>query len=267
MKISNRIVFFLTFVSVGSFILATYVESVKVTEFFVQNRTLLENDSERLILATTIVNRNDGSDAFLQKEPILYSEFENENASGTLSIYMISLFSKQEHTNLIAFYLEDIRVFSEDVLLDDNDQVIIQMSLTFNEFFLIGQSELNQTVEIFITLYNDHQKLILIEIDKLLTQKPNLAIIELEFSYLNSNQDKFIFFDIKQNNLQKIILNEMQIYEKYRNNYFDHPSVIYDEQLLNDFQSLDVYYIYHFGIYISIIGMSVYFLFFKGKKN
>jgi hypothetical protein len=264
-KFIYQIVFLLV-VALGSFLLATYVESAKVTDFIVNERSRIEEDDHRLLLATAIANGQDGSDAFILKQPDLMIEIESVNVNVHIQFYSLSLFDHENQTNVWAIYLNHLTIQDELVNVDGDDYNLIQVSLTFNQSITLGETLTNTTLETFITLYTNQQKLLFIETDRLLERYPQLLIQHLHFSYPLSNGDSTSFYSLSPQELDNVQWKHESLFSMYEDNYADSPDIIYDETLLVSLQSLNHYYLSHFTVYI-IIGVLTYVFFFRKRKQ
>jgi hypothetical protein len=260
-------IIFVLIVALGSFLLATYVESAKVTDFIVNERSRIEEDDHRLLLATAIANGQDGSDAFILKQPDLMIEIESINLNVHIHFYSLSLFNHDNQTNVWAIYLNHLTIQDELANVDGDDYNLIQVSLTFNQSITLGETLTNTTLETFITLYTNEQKLLFIETDRLLERYPQLLIQHLHFSYPLSNGDSTSFYSLSPQELDDVQWNPESLFSMYENSYADSPDIIYDETLLVSLQSLNHYYLSHFTVYIIIIGVLTYVFFFRKRKQ
>jgi hypothetical protein len=264
MVMNLKIVGFVVLASFGSFLLATYVEAAKVTDFIQHKREAIEDDSERLILATAIANRNDGSDAFILKQPFLDRLVESPSLQARIRIYALSLFTQNESTDVLALFIDDLVINDNEALLDNDGFHIVNVTLGFNQAIKLNSNTPDNSFETFVTLYTNEQKLILIELDELLNKYPTLKITSMMFSYTLQNQQQSTFESIDEEGL--VNLDQFQLFQPYGSSYLISQEILYDPTLLSSLEGLNHYYISHFSVYIAIVSILTYALFFQKKK-
>ena len=261
------VLIFVVAVSIGSFLLATYVESAKITDFIVQQREKIEQDPHKLLLATAIANRNDGSDAFILKEPLVDVQIQTSQISAQVQVYALALFDGTSYGNAMALFINDVEITDDLSVFDDQDNHLLYADIGFNQPIRLGSQEVTSSVETFITLYTNQQKLMIIELDSWLEKYPSLAFQSMSLSYGIQNSLRTTFYDFNSNELDTMSLNSFLIYSEYDNNFVNDDRVVYDETLLPALRALNSYYISHFAVYLVIVGIFTYTLFFREKKS
>jgi hypothetical protein len=264
MKEYWKLSLFVMAIGIGSFLLATYVEAAKVTDFIQHQREAIEDDSERLILATAIANRNDQSDAFILKQPFLDRVVESSNLKARIRIYALNLFTQSESTDVLALFINDLVINDNEAFLDNDGFHIVNVTLGFNQAIKLNSNTPDSSFETFVTLYTNEQKLILIELDELLNKYPTLKITSMIFSYTLQNQQQSTFESIDEEGL--VNLDQFQLFQPYGSSYLISQEILYDPTLLSSLEGLNHYYISHFSVYIAIVSILTYALFFKKRK-
>ena len=260
------VLIFVVAVSMVSFLLATYVESAKITDFIVQQREKIEQDPHKLLLATAIANRHDGSDAFILKEPLVDVQVQSSQIDAQIQVYALAMFDDTSYGNAMGIFINDLDVRDELSVFDDQDNHLLYADIGFNQTIRLGEEDTTSSVETFITLYTNEQKLIIIELDGLLDNYPTLAFESLSLSYGIQNGLRTTFYTLNEDDLNAIPLNSFLIYNNYDRNYSNDQRIVYDETLLPALLALNSYYISHFAVYITIVGILTYTLFFRDKK-
>jgi hypothetical protein len=259
-------IIFILLVASGSFLLATYVESAKVTDFILNERSRIEEDDQRLLLATAIANRNDGSDAFIIKQPLLSVEIIESNIQAEIDFYSLSLFNDNDQTNVWALYLNQLTIEDSIAMLDQDDYHVVQVSLIFNQTINLGNTPTNTSLETFTTLYSNRQKLILIELDSLLEQYPQLQLQGIIFSYVLEDGSSNNFYTLSPIELDVVQWESENLYARYQNQFQTSSDIVYDATLLQSLTHLNYYYLTHFSVYLVLVGTVTYMVFFRKRK-
>lgn len=267
MNLKVKLILFVCGVAIGSFLLATYVESAKLADFIVQQQERIEDDSHSVILATAIANRMDGSDAFLLKEPVVNQNVVTDTLTASLQFYALAMFHDSSQVNALAIMVNHLTITDEFALLDDQNNHLLYVDIGFNQSIRLGSQDVAHTKETFITLYSNEQKLIIIELDTLIQNYPTLAFVAMDFSYGTLNNVPTYFYTLTEEQIQSIVLSSFFIYSQFETTYWLDPRIAYDVTLLPSLRALNSYYISHFSVYILFVGVLTYVFFFKKKQS
>ena len=134
-KISFKIVLFLFLVSIGSYLLATYVEAAKTSDFLINQQQRIENDKHGLVLATAIANGHGDYDAFIFKEPLRNLQINEDAIQMDIDFYRLVYVKDNMYTFNLAMLISNLNIEPNwAALIDGYHQ--IKVEIIFNQSVL-----------------------------------------------------------------------------------------------------------------------------------
>jgi hypothetical protein len=263
-KISFKIVLFLFLVSIGSYLLATYVEAAKTSDFLINQQQRIENDKHGLVLATAIANGHGDYDAFVFKEPLLNLQINEDAIQMDMDVYRLVYQKDNIFTFNLAILMTNVNLEpNAGLLIDDEHQIKIE--IIFNQSITVNNAIQNEFLETPISLYSDEEKLAIFEVNSLITNFPSLLISSIQIGYVNMNNSIQYVYQLTEQQLNAIQLNQV-IQNNLSIDVLSSDDVVYDATLLTSLRQLNSYYLSHFSVYIILVLTSGYLIFLKPKK-
>lgn len=262
-KKSIFIPLFLSFTIVGSILLTLYVESATISDFLTNHKDEIQDDPHRLILTTAIVNANDGSDAFLLKEPLLAKSIATSEVLADISFYALGYVRDDQIEEALVILVNNFDIL-EDWAANNVTESIVTIELTFDQPIQINQQSKQEFIETMLPLYTDDQKLAIFEVSAILERYPFLKIESLRINYRDMNSQINPIVELSE--VERSLIQWQTL--KFSEDWTSIQSVadyIYDPSILVNFQKMDRYYLSHFSIYLLIVLSSAYFIFFRQK--
>ena len=250
--------------SIGSYLLATYVEAAKTSDFLINQQQRIEDDKHGLVLATALANGHGEYDAFVFEEPILNLQLDEDDIQMELDVYRLVYINDDIFTFNLAILMSNVTLEpNTGLLIDDEHQIKIE--IIFNQSITVNNAIQNEFIETPISLYSDEEKLAIFEVNSLLTNYPSLLISSMQIGYLNVNTSIQFVYQLTEQQLNAIQLNQI-ILNGVSIDAFEQEDVIYDPSLLTSLRQLNWYYVSHFSVYIGLVLTLGYLIFFKPKK-
>jgi hypothetical protein len=264
-RITSKIILYLIGISIGSFLLATYVEAAKTSDFLINQQERIEEDPHRLVLATAIANGHGDYDAFVFKEPLLNLQITDDAIQMDIDFYRLVYVKDNMYTFNLAMLITNLSIEPNGGLLIDGYHQI-KVEIIFNQSVMVNNAIQNEFIETPITLYKDEDKLAIFEVNSLIRDNPSLLINSMQIGYVNMNNSiqyvyQFTEPQLSAIQLNQVILNELPI------NVLSSDDVIYDASLLTNLRQLNSYYVSHFSVYIGLVLITGYLIFLKPKKS
>ncbi len=248
-----------------------------VVDFLRDQQSEVEGDPYKLIAVTAIANQHDGSDVYVQKNPIYTESFETNNHSADISIYPFVLFRENETNNFIAIIITDLEIDDPTAYLDDDEYHQIKADITFEDEITIGDYTASSFEETFATGYDDTTKLIFINTSLFNTTE----IRHINFSYTLDNEEDATLVNLANSTYENIDTNDLfdasfdrdlinvtssniYIANTYGTNP-DHSDLYHDANWLNILDSYNRYYIRNALYELIVILPLTYFMFFHSR--
>jgi hypothetical protein len=258
-------ILFIIGASFGSYLLATYVEAAKTSDFLINQQERIEEHPHRLILATAIANGHVDYDAFVFKDPLLNLQITDNAIQMDIDFYRLVYVKDNMYTFNLAMLITNLSIEPNGGLLIDGYHQI-KVEIIFNQSVMVNNAIQNEFIETPITLYKDEDKLAIFEVNSLIRDNPSLLINSMQIGYVNMNNSiqyvyQFTEPQLSAIQLNQVILNELPI------NVLSSDDVIYDASLLTNLRQLNSYYVSHFSVYIGLVLITGYLIFLKPKKS
>ncbi len=263
-RITSKIILYLIGVSIGSYLLATYVEAAKTSDFLINQKQRIEDDKHGLVLATALANGHGEYDAFVFEEPLLNLQIDEDDIQMELDVYRLVYINDDSFTFNLAILMSNVTFEpNTGLLIDDEHQIKIE--IIFNQSITVNNAIQNEFIETPISLYSDEEKLAIFEVNPLINNYPSLLISSMQIGYLNVNTSIQYVYQLTEQQLNaiqlnKIILNDLSI------DAYQRQDVVYDPSLLTSLRQLNWYYVSHFSVYIGLVLTLGYLIFLKPKK-
>lgn len=257
-------ILFIIGASFGSYLLATYVEAAKTSDFLINQQQRIEDDKHGLVLATAIANGHGDYDAFVFEEPLLNLQINEDTIQMELDVYRLVYLKDDIFTFNLAILMTNVTFEpNAGLLIDDEHQIRIE--IIFNQSITVNNANQNEFLETPISLYGDEEKLAIFEVNSLLTNYPSLLIRSIQIGYVNANNSIQYVYQLTEPQLNAIQLNQI-ILNDLSIDAFERDDVIYDPSLLTSLRQLNWYYVSHFSVYITFVITLGYLIFLKPKK-
>jgi len=263
-RITSKIILYLIGVSIGSYLLATYVEAAKTSDFLINQQQRIEDDKHGLVLATALANGHGDYDAFVFEEPLLNLQIDEDDIQMELDVYRLVYINDDIFTFNLAILMSNVTLEpNTGLLIDDEHQ--IRFEIIFNQSITVNNAIQNEFIETPISLYSDEEKLAIFELNSLLTNYPSLLIRSFQIGYVNANNSIQYVYQLTEEQLNAIQLNQI-ILNDVSIDAYQREDVIYDPSLLASLRQLNWYYVSHFSVYIILVIIIAYFIFLKPKR-
>ncbi|OED29386.1 hypothetical protein [Acholeplasma laidlawii] len=160
------IILYIIFIGMATFMVSLYTEAQKRVEFLQSLQSEVEDNNVKLLAATLVANRGDGTNAIIFKEPLYEQHFIDGEDEVGLYIYKVAE-NLRSYEHSLAILIRDLNITDTSLLKDEDDYSTIRATIKFNQEITIGQTNKQTFEETFITLYDDTSKLLLINFDRL----------------------------------------------------------------------------------------------------
>jgi|GEM_PF-1242290 len=242
----------------------TYTEAEKVVDFLGDSQEALLADDARLLAATAIANRHDGSDAFVKKEPLLTVEYTSAGISFRLEGYALSIFKNDAFSDTLAILIENLTIDDELAALDADGRHTLGAEVTFNRAITVGTETATRFSAAFATLFDDSAKLFLIEFTPFWDDGP-LSITAMTLFYQLQDGSHLSFYALTEAEIGAMSEEAIAVSAVYGADYAVNDAVFYDPELLPALNSYNVYYLKNIGIELAIVAGATYFFFFHRR--
>jgi hypothetical protein len=257
-------ILFIIGASFGSYLLATYVEAAKTSDFLINQQERIEEDPHRLVLATAIANGHGDYDAFVFKEPLLNLEITDDAIQMDINFYRLVYVKDNMYTFNLAMLMTNLNIEPNGgSLIDGYHQ--IKVEIIFNQSVTVNNAIQNEFIETPITLYTYEEKLAIIEVNSIINNYPSLLINSMQIGYVNMNNSIQYVYQLTEQEISEIQLNQV-IQNNLSIDVLSSDDVVYDATLLTSLRQLNSYYLSHFSVYIILVLTSGYLIFLKPKK-
>jgi hypothetical protein len=263
-RITSKIILYLIGISIGSFLLATYVEAAKTSDFLINQQQRIEDNKHGLVLATAIANGHGDYDAFVFEEPLLNLQINDDDIHVDFDVYRLVYVKDDIFTFNLAMLMTNVTLEpNAGLLIDDEHQIKIE--IIFNQSITLNNAIQNEFIETPISLYSDEEKLAIFEVNSLINNYPSLLISSIQIGYVNANNSIQYVYQLNDQQLDSIQLNQV-ILNDLSIDAIHQDEVVYDPSLLTSLRQLNWYYVSHFSVYIGLVLTLGYLIFLKPKK-
>ena len=274
-----RIIYIL-FIGALTFVIASFSEASKVVNFLEDNRNELMADDHKMIVATSIANLHDKSDAYVLKTPLYEQTFELPDFKLKLSIYPFVTFNKDKVSNQLAFLVTDLSVSDTLASKDDNDDHLVYTEFVFDRELDVENQNKQVFMELMTPLYDDTGRMIIINQDLLKTPSGQAQFQTISIAYeLSSGQKQTLvvlansllienkpsdMFDVSiPRDIAVLSETNLDFANQYGTlNLENEPAIYYDSIWLERLDSYQSIYVRNILIELAIILPVTYFLFF-----
>jgi hypothetical protein len=264
MEKKTSVLIFVVAVSIGSFLLATYVEAAKTSDFLSNQQQRIEDDKHRLVLATAIANGHGDYDAFVFEEALLNLQINEDDIQLDINVYRLVYVKNNLYTFNLAMLMTDVNIEPSMGLLIDNEHQL-KIDIVFNQSITVNNANQNEFIETPISLYSDKEKLAIFEVNALIHNYPSLLITSIQIGYVNVNNAINYAYRLTEQQLNAIQFNEI-ILDDLPNDVLFREDVVYDPSLLISLRQFNWYYVSHFSVYFGFVITIGYLIFLKPKK-
>jgi len=239
----------------------TYSEAEKVVSFLYDQKTELVADQRKLLVATSIANTHDGTDAYVKKDPLYGAHYETTGSSLDLSFYALAQVKGSSSTDCLAILVSNFTVTDEASALNSDDYHILDATIEFTSTVTFQSRSSDAFTESFVTLFDDTSKLILIQYSRLTSSVP-IEFAAITLSYPLTGGLSQTIATVEPAGLVALSPENIGISLIYAETYETSPSIYYDAVLLSRLSSYNYLYVKNLGIELLIVGVITYFIFF-----
>ena len=265
-KKNTQILGYIALVALGSFFLATYVEAARISDFLLNQKTEIENDEKRLILASAIANTFAEDEVFVKAEPLLTFNVVTNEITMDVAFYALGYIKEDSIDYSIAIFVNDVSVNDQVISQFNGDDLVV--SIQFNQPVQTRPNGLAQSnfEESLMSLYSDADQLAIFPMTKMLEQYPSLVLNSMAFGLKNDNGLLTTIHLLNTNELALIqfqtVLANLPTLVTYQND----DTLFFDLSLRQSYRDLDWYYLTHFSLYLVLVVLGAYAFFFRRKK-
>lgn len=236
------IILYIIFIGMATFMVSLYTEAQKRVDFLKDLQSEVEEDNVKLLAATLVANRGDGTNAIIFKEPLYEQHFIDGEDELKVYIYKVAE-NLRSYEHSLAILIRDLNITDPTLLKDEDAYSTIRATIKFNQAITIGQTNKQTFEETFITLYDDTSKLLLINFDRLKSEST------ISFESIHIAYDDINYFSRELVTLYNSDLVD-QIPDKFSNTYprdiehitSDDIKFLSDESLSDIQENIELYY-------------------------
>ena len=274
------IILYVIFIAFLTYFVATLSQASKVVDFLSNQEEVLLEDEQKLILASAIANRHDGTDAYTLQTPLYEEYFTSDENQIHVAIYPVALFDDNQEHHMIAILANDINISGDNVYVDEDDYHQIKINIEFDREITIGEQSQSIYTESVSAVFEDETRLFLIDTARIMTDTGQAEIERLSFLYrttfetdatlvnlynstLTTIDDDDLFALSFDRDISQVTSENLNLIEVYGttdiNQYIE---IYYDETLIETYRSYGWYIFAYIGIEFLVVAMLSYFLFF-----
>jgi hypothetical protein len=246
---------FIIFSMVITYLTITFSQAAKIVDYLDNNQETLEENPLAFFLATAIAHRHDGSDAFVVEQPILDQSYTSNNIQFRFRLFTLVSFKDNQFDDILVFFLDDIIVEDDLVVLADDGEVDIRSTITFNQS--IGENESNMQTIPFVSGFNETTRIIFFEYTQFNRVSNPLAIERIEIVYAILDLGLVSTLVLDQNVMSSIDASAYLPSQSYSDTFLTNESIYYDAIWLTRFNAFNVYDLYYLGgifLFLLLIG-------------
>jgi hypothetical protein len=261
-----QIISYVALAALGSFFLATYVEAARISDFLLNQKTEIENDQKRLILASAIANTFAEHEVFVKADPFITSKVSTNEITMNVAFYALGYIQADKIDYALAIILNDVIVNDQVTSLYTPEDLVL--SIQFNQPIQISQNGLAQSnfEERLISLYSNEDQLAIFPMTRIFDHYPNIILNTMAFGLNNDNGFLTTIRTFTTEELSMIQFQTLQASLPTLATYQNDNTLFFDLTLRLSYRQLDWYYVSHFSVYLILVGLSTYGFFFRRKK-
>lgn len=271
------IILYIIFIGMATFMVSLYTEAQKRVDFLKNLQSEVEDDNVKLLAATLVANRGDGTNAIIFKEPLYEQHFIDGEDEVGLYIYKVAE-NLRSYEHSLAILIRDLNITDTSLLKDEDDYSTIRATIKFNQEITIGQTNKQTFEETFITLYDDTSKLLLINFDRLKAES-TISFESIHIAYddinyfsrelvtlynsdlVNEIPDKFS--NTYQRDIKLITSDEIKfLSDESLNDIKNNIKLYYDATLISKLNKLNSLYLINISLLLLVVIPLTYFIFF-----
>ena len=274
-----RIIYIL-FIGALTFVVASFSEASKVVNFLSDNKEELLADDNKMVVATSVANLHDGSDAYVLKNPLYEQTFELNNDKLKLSIYPFVTFQKNKISNNLAFLITDLKLSDTLAAKDDNEYHKMYLEFVFDRDLDVENQNKQVFMELMTPLFDDTGRMIIINQDLLKTPSGQAQFQTISIAYELSSGEKQILVVLANSLListqpsdmfDASIPRDIKVLSEYdldlasrygKTNLESNSEIYYDSIWLDRLDSYQSIYVRNILIELAVVLPLTYFLFF-----
>lgn len=271
------IILYIIFIGMATFMVSLYTEAQKRVDFLKDLQSEVEEDNVKLLAATLIANRGDGTNAIIFKEPLYEQHFIDGEDEVGLYIYKVAE-NLRSYEHSLAILIRDLNITDTSLLKDEDDYSTIRATIKFNQEITIGQTNKQTFEETFITLYDDTSKLLLINFDRLKAESTiSFESIHIAYDDINYfsrelvtlynsdlvNQIPDKFSNTYQRDIKLITSDEIKfLSDESLSDIKNNIKLYYDATLISKLNKLNSLYLINISLLLLVVIPLTYFIFF-----
>jgi hypothetical protein len=261
-----QIITYVAMAALGSFFLATYVEAARISDFLLKQKTEIENDQKRLILASAIANTFAEHEVFVKSDPLLTFNVSTNEITMDVALYALGNIQADKIDYSLAIIVNDL-TFNDQVTFQFNADDLV-LSIQFNQSIQTRPNGLAQSnfEERLISLYRNEDQLAIFPITKIVDQYSNLMVNTMAFGLRNDNGFLTTIRPFTTEELSLIQFQTLQTSLPTLATYQNDNNLFFDLSLRLSYRQLDWYYVSHFSLYLGLVGIGAYGFFIRRKK-
>jgi len=270
-------ILYLVLVGLIALVVITYAQATKVLDFLNDQKEELVEDEQKLLQAFVISSFADGTDIYIEKDPLYSQSFKSNNGNYELdlNIYNVVIFNKDERFASIAFIIDNVDINWPDVYLDELKRPIIDAKLLLDEPLIYNNHEYSETQETFVWAMDSNIGLFYINYELLTNNDGYVNIEEIQITFRNQDQttnQTLINLGANTNydvmpeeidrNIDTLQYENIKHLKDINTYYLNDENIFYDTNMMKLFNSYNKVYFMYLGTYILIVAVVTYFAFF-----
>lgn len=272
-------IIYIIFVGIASFVVITFAQMEKVTNFLKDQKEELVLEDERLIQSYVIANYADGSEAYVLKEPLYNKTFESDDKNYKLNlvIYNYVTLVDDKRENSLAFIVKDVVINTKLAFKDDLKRPILDIKLLLSEAINFEGQSFGSTLDTFIWFLDSETAIFPVNYNVFKTNNGHIDIEGIEITYRPSDNESVspillsLGDDFKgdqmpldaDRNIDVIKSDNIDLVSSTEgNSYMNNELIYYDNDLTSLFKSYNIVYVKYAAGFIVALGIITYFLFF-----
>lgn len=248
-------------VALATVFTSMYSEAEKVVTFLQDQKSELVADPAKLLAATAIANRHDGTDAYVLKTPLYETTMSVPTASLDVAFYAMSEIKGDTSVDCLAILVRGLSIEDDASALNTDGYHDLIATLGFTNTVTLGSTSAKTFEETFITLFDDASKLILVEYSKLTSSEP-IAFSDITLGYLLDTGSTQTVGVVEASGLSLLNPEAIRISQTYGDSYATAPEIFYDSSYVSQLSSYNILYVKNIAIELLLVGPVTYFLFF-----
>lgn len=270
-------ILYLILVAIIAFIVITYAQATKVLDFLNDQKDELVAYEQKMLQAFVISNFADGTNTYMENEPLYSQYFQSENGYYELSlnIYNVVIFNKDERFASLAFIIDNVSLNTNNAYLDEQERPIIDAKILLDEPLIYNEREYSETKETFVWALDSNTALFYINYELLTNDSGYVNIEEVQITFrditqtidqtlinLGSNARVDLMPEEIDRNIDRLRYENIKELKSISTDYINDDDIYFDSDMMKVFNSYNKVYFLYLGVYILIVGVVTYFVFF-----